>query len=80
MGKFSSKGSSAPAPVLSTSTSTSAEEVVESLDDAARRRRLAEKRRRGRRASILSNIGEKEIQSTNINRPGAGALAKTFGG
>ncbi len=51
-----------------------------SIADAARRTRAAASRRRGRRASILSSISEEEVQSASINRPGAGALAKTFGG
>ncbi len=48
-------------------------------DNAAKQVRVAAKKRRGRRASILSNISEDEAQSTSINRPGAGTLAKIFG-
>ncbi len=63
MGKFSSKPN-IPAPVISAKDTT--EE-----DNAANRLRSAEKRRRGRRASILSNIGEEDISSGSFGRPAA---------
>ena len=77
MGKFfPSPSPSAPqAPKVLTKTAK-----VKEGDDAARRTRLSEKRRQGRRASILSNISEEEAQLTNVSRPGADTLAKTFGG
>ena len=66
-----------PSPSAAPTRDTAKEKAA---DDAARRLRLSEKRRRGRRASILSNIDEEEAQLANISRPGAGSLAKTFGG
>lgn len=76
MGKFfpSSRASTPQAPKVLAKT-----EKVKEEDDSARRTRLAEKRRQGRRASVLSNISEEEAQLTNVSRPGADTLAKTFG-
>ncbi len=63
MGKFSSKPN-IPAPVISAKDTT--EE-----DNAAARLRSAEKRRRGRRSSILSNVGDEDIQASAFGRPAA---------
>ena len=78
MGKFfpsSPRPQTLPAPTVLTKT-----EKVKEGDDAARRIRLSEKRRQGRRASILTNISDEETQLSNISRPGADTLSKTFGG
>ena len=64
---FGGKTSTPSAPV------TIAEGDTTEEDKAADRLRLAEKRRRGRRASILSNIGEEDIQSATFGRPAAAA-------
>lgn len=74
MGKFFPSSPKPQAPQVLSKT-----EKVKEGDDAARRTRLSEKRRQGRRASILSNISEEEAQLTNVSRPGADTLAKTFG-
>ncbi|KKL15389.1 hypothetical protein LCGC14_2506080 [marine sediment metagenome] len=77
MGKFFPSPSRTQAPAAPQVLSKTAK--VKEGDDSARRTRLAEKRRQGRRASVLSNISEEEAQLTNVSRPGADTLAKTFG-
>ena len=77
MGKFFPSPSTPPTPQAPKVLSKTAK--VKEGDDSARRTRLAEKRRQGRRASVLSNISEEEAQLTNVSRPGADTLAKTFG-
>lgn len=72
MSKFSSKPNIAPLPALEKDTTEE--------DKAADRLRLSEKRRRGRRASILSKIGEEEIGAATFGRPAGRSSKKLFGG
>ncbi len=67
MGKFSSKPNIQPLPTLDKDTTEE--------DNAANRLRLAEKRRRGRRSSILSHVGEEDIQAATFGRPAAGSTS-----
>ncbi len=62
-----------PAPVVSK------EESNKEADEAAKRLRLSEKRRRGRRASILSNISEKEADFGSVRRPAGRQASVLFG-
>ena len=71
MGKFSSKPNIQPLPTLSKNTKDTPDTTEE--DKSADRLRLAEKRRRGRRSSILSHIGEEDIQASAFGRPAAAA-------
>ncbi len=78
MGKFG-RSSKTPAPVaapVSVDPKAATEDTIEE-DKAADRLRLAEKRRRGRRSSILSNIGEEDIQASTFGRPSAASSTAT---
>ncbi len=88
MGKFSSIFGSKPKPqpaiVLppaAPSAAASSERSNTEADAAASRLRIAEKRKRGRRASILSDVGEEEAKLATVSRPQAGRAASVlFGG